>query len=255
MFEQAVLTNGPAGKRALTTFLGLTSQVALVSLAALVPMVWPQVLPLARLEIALAPPVPPGPKHLGDEKKLPARPVTKDAPWPLSKYQPARVPDHIATNVPEVQPTELSVPGSFASDATGQSDGVIGGVMQSLAVESARTIVPPAIEKPVAKPPVETAPVIRRYTQGGNIKLGALLHKAEPPYPAMAKAARVSGDVVLECVVGVDGRVHEVKVKSGNPLLVKAAVDAAWQWAYAPTQLNSVPIEIVTILTFSFKLN
>ena len=56
-------------------------------------------------------------------------------------------------------------------------------------------------------------------------------------------------------MVGTDGHINEVKVKSGNPLLVRAAVDAAWQWVYAPSRLNGVPIEIVTMLTFSFKLN
>jgi outer membrane biosynthesis protein TonB len=61
--------------------------------------------------------------------------------------------------------------------------------------------------------------------------------------------------VELECVVGVDGHIQEVKVKSGNPLLIHAAVDAAWQWIYAPSKLNGVPIEIVTMLTFTFKLN
>jgi protein TonB len=234
--------------------LGLTSQVALVSMAALAPMVWPQVLPLARLEISLAPPVPQGPKQLGERK--PMRPTRmKDELWPLAKYQPTHVPDHISTPVHEVQPAELFVPGGFVGDSAGPGDGVITGMMQTLAAESARAVAPPAIERPVAKPPAEVAPPIKRYAIGGDVRLGALLHKAEPTYPTMAKAARVSGDVVLECVVGTDGRIHEVKVKSGNPLLVKAAVDAAWQWAYAPTQLNSVPIEIVTIMTFSFKLN
>ena len=254
MFEQAVLSNGPTGKRAWTTMLGLTSQVALVSVAALMPMVWPQVLPLAKLEIALAPPVPQGPRQLGERK--PMRPTRmKEELWPLAKYQPTRVPDRIFAQVHEVQPVELTVPGGFVGDSTGPGDGVITGMMQTLAAESARMGAPPLIEKFVVKPAAETAPAIKRYAVGGNVQLGALLHKIEPTYPTMAKAARVSGDVVLECVVGTDGRVHEVKVKSGNPLLVKAAVDAAWQWAYAPSQLNSVPIEIVTIMTFSFKLN
>jgi periplasmic protein TonB len=98
-------------------------------------------------------------------------------------------------------------------------------------------------------------PVIPRYKEGGNVKLGAVLHRVEPPYPPIARAARVSGSVELECVVGVDGHIQEVKVKSGNPLLIHAAVDAAWQWVYAPSKLNDVPIEIVTMLTFTFKLN
>src|SRR5580698_7310837 len=77
MFEQATLTNGPASARAWTTFLGLSSQLALVTLAVLAPMVWPQMLPSAHILEILAPPLPPGPapKPLSGEVKLrPNRP-------------------------------------------------------------------------------------------------------------------------------------------------------------------------------------
>ena len=114
---------------------------------------------------------------------------------------------------------------------------------------------PPHIAAAAPRPAPEPAPVTRRYKEGGNVQLGTVLHRAQPPYPAIAKAAHISGSVELECVVGVDGRIHEVTVKSGNPLLVRAAVDAAWQWVYSPSKLNGDPIEVVTILTFSFKLN
>ena len=66
MFEQSTLNNGPAGARAWTTFFGLTTQVALVSFAMLVPMVWPQVLPTAHLLETLTPPLPPAPPTVRD---------------------------------------------------------------------------------------------------------------------------------------------------------------------------------------------
>jgi periplasmic protein TonB len=77
----------------------------------------------------------------------------------------------------------------------------------------------------------------------------------QPQYPAIAKAAHVFGDVVLECVVGIDGRVLDVKVKSGNRLLVRAAEEAVWQWVYEPSRLNGSLIGIVTNITVSYKLN
>jgi protein TonB len=134
----------------------------------------------------------------------------------------------------------------------GPATGIPGGVLQTLANAASATL--PRIATPVVPAPA-LAPVIPRYKEGGNVKLGSVLHRVEPPYPQIARAARVSGSVELECVVGVDGRIQEVKVRSGNPLLIHAAVDAAWQWAYAPSKLNGVPIEIVTLLTFNFKLN
>jgi protein TonB len=142
----------------------------------------------------------------------------------------------------------IGVPAGFSSPGD-----VVGNLFQEIGRTAVR--VPPPVAAPVVKPPVEVPSLIPRYTVGGNVQLGTLLHKAEPQYPAIAKAARVSGDVLLECVVGVDGHIHEVKVTSGNPLLVQAAKDAAWQWVYAPSKLNDKPIEIITILRFSFKLN
>jgi len=255
MFEQATLTSGPDGKRAWTTLLGLSSQVALISCAMLVPMVWPQVLPTARFLETLAPPLPPAPppKPLGSEvRQRPAQTtVVRDAVWHTVFVEPTRIPKGPIPLIEDepTGPTVVGVPVGFGGPAVG----VPGGIPWDLG--SAVRVPPPHISAPAVKPAAEPPVVIPRYRVGGNVHLGQVLHRAEPQYPPLAKAARVSGDVELECVVGVDGHIHEVKVKSGNPLLVHAAVDAAWQWVYAPSQLNSVPIEIVTMLTFSFKLN
>jgi protein TonB len=255
MFEQATIANGPAGKRVWTTVLGMTSQVALVGFAVLAPMVWPQVLPLAKLEINLAPPLPPGPRHLGEERpKQPARTTVVRTPFrSLLDYQPPRVPDHVA--MLDEEPARAFVAGSLPGNGSGVPDGVPGAFWRDLPINAPR-VPPPHIEEKAAATPAPTAPVeVPRYRVGGLVQLGRTLHKGEAVYPPIARAAHASGNVELECVVGTDGHVHEVKVKSGNPLLVRAAVEAAWQWVYAPSQLNGVPIEIVTILTFSFKLN
>jgi periplasmic protein TonB len=251
MFEQLTLSNGPAGRRAWTTCFGITTQVAVVSLAMMVPMVWPQVLPTARLLETLTPPLPPAP---APRPLLAREAIVRTAirvPWSLTAYQPSTVPTRIYEIVDE--PVGTGVVGSPAGSSIGSDTGVVGSILQDMS-RNIMPVAPPRIATPVAPTPAP-APVIHRYKEGGNVMLGAVLHRAEPPYPQIAKAARVSGSVQLECVVGVDGHIQEVKVKSGNPLLIRAAVDAAWQWVYAPSKLNSVPIEIVTILTFTFKLN
>jgi protein TonB len=249
MFEQATLTNGPAGERAWTTFLGLTSQVALVSFAVLAPMIWPQVLPSTRFWESLAPPLPPGPRRLGDEvKKRPAKTrVVREAGWSSGLVAPARVPTRVIQLIDD-DPPGTEVVGALPGPVGGPETGVIGAWLQNVVSNPVRVAPPPVIEQPVRTTP-EPVPAIQRFVLGGNVRLGQLLHKGEPQYPALARAARVSGNVEVECVVGTDGHIHEVKVKSGNPLLVRAAVDAAWQWVYAPSRLNGVPIEIVTIWT------
>jgi periplasmic protein TonB len=253
MFEQATLTNGPAGARAWTTLLGLSSQVALVSLAVLAPMVWPQVIPAARFLETIAPPLPPAapPKPLGALKEVPASgKAMKPVPWSLTKYSPSIVPSQVYMIVDE--PVGPSVVGSY-SGSSDAAVGVVGSILGE--IKDAARVAPPPSVPPVAKPAAETAAVIHRYKEGGKVSLGTPLRRSEPQYPPIAKAAHVSGSVELECVVGVNGHIQEVKVKSGNPLLIHAAVDAAWQWIYAPSKLNDMPIEIITNLTFTFKLN
>jgi TonB family protein len=87
-----------------------------------------------------------------------------------------------------------------------------------------------------------------------GITPGRLEHKVEPIYPAQARMARVGGAVTLRATVGTDGKVREVRVISGNPLLVHAAVDAVSQWRYKPYQLNNQPVAVQTGIVIIFRL-
>ncbi len=61
----------------------------------------------------------------------------------------------------------------------------------------------------------------------------ALVHRVEPEYPAVAKAQKIQGSVVLDVQVLNTGDVGNIAVVSGDPLLTQAAVDAVKQWRYA----------------------
>jgi TonB family protein len=89
---------------------------------------------------------------------------------------------------------------------------------------------------------------------GGNVKAPTQISKVNPVYPAEAMAAGVSGVVILEAVIGVDGRVNDAKVLRSIPLLDQAAVDAVRQWAYTPTLLNGVPVPVIMTVTVMFSL-
>jgi protein TonB len=64
----------------------------------------------------------------------------------------------------------------------------------------------------------------------------------------------VQGVIVLEAVITREGNVDSVRVVSGHPLLVQAAVDAVRQWRYRPTLLNGQPVEVITTVTVNFTL-
>jgi protein TonB len=70
----------------------------------------------------------------------------------------------------------------------------------------------------------------------------------------MARQARIEGVVRLAVVIDKQGRVSDIKVISGHPLLIPAALDAVKQWEYTPTLLNGQPTEVQVAVDIPFKL-
>lgn len=89
---------------------------------------------------------------------------------------------------------------------------------------------------------------------GGDIREPRRVHGTAPVYPDFARRARVQGQVVLECVIDTDGRVTDLHVVSGNPLLAEAATEAVRRWVYSPTTLNGQPIRVILTVTVTFGL-
>jgi protein TonB len=82
---------------------------------------------------------------------------------------------------------------------------------------------------------------------------GKLLRRYEPIYPPSARALRLGGAVSLKATVDKTGKISNVIVLSGNPLLTSAAVDAVKRWRYQPFELNGTPVEVENTITFNFQ--
>ena len=80
-----------------------------------------------------------------------------------------------------------------------------------------------------------------------------LLKKIEPEYPREAEAKGVEGDVVFRIIIGTDGRVEEVHLRRGKPVLIEAAAKAVSQWQYQPYILNGNAVEVETFATVRFR--
>jgi protein TonB len=89
---------------------------------------------------------------------------------------------------------------------------------------------------------------------GGLIREPVKVRHVPPVYPEIARAARVHGLVVLECTLTLEGRVADIRVVSGHPLLAPAALRAVEQWLYKPTLLNGVPVPVIMTVTVKFEL-
>jgi protein TonB len=151
------------------------------------------------------------------------------------------------------EPMELADPGVPGGVLGGQKGGVSGGVLDTIMREGAYIPPPRPVEAPA---PVKAAPepVIPRLRQGGLVHLASPIRRVEPVYPPLARQARIEGVVQLEGIVGIDGRLHELRALSGHPFLVKAAMDAVQQWLYTPGTLNGERVEVIAPITVTFRL-
>ena len=59
---------------------------------------------------------------------------------------------------------------------------------------------------------------------------------------------------MLFATISTAGTIENLRVLSGHPLLVSAAIDAVKQWRYRPYVLNGDPIEVETEITVNFVL-
>ena len=89
---------------------------------------------------------------------------------------------------------------------------------------------------------------------GGDIVPPTKIVHVAPVYPEIARIARVSGVVVVDCTIDPAGNVVGVRVLSGNPLLAPAAVQAVSRWTYTPSRLNGVPVSVLMTVTVRFDL-
>lgn len=81
-----------------------------------------------------------------------------------------------------------------------------------------------------------------------------LLKAAEPKYPSLAKHARIQGTVRLDVTIGKDGRVFNVQLLQGHPLLTPAAIAAAKGEVYQPLFVRGRAVEVITEVLIEFTL-
>jgi protein TonB len=116
------------------------------------------------------------------------------------------------------------------------------------------TMPPPPLSSapPAAAAPQSASAPAANTASGGQVEQAQLIFHRNPEYPPIAKNSGAQGEVVLTATIGLDGKVKNVKVVSGHPLLRNAAIAAVKQWVYKPTRLNGVPVEAETRVSLNF---
>jgi protein TonB len=231
----------------------VAGQAVLITAAVVLPMLHPETVRRVML-VSVGPPAayrPAKPQKIDPERQVPANRAA-----PVAFFQPAEVPRGLTT-----PPTALP---EFSGPVGGSSIvGVPGGIGDPGGEGAGRLpeIAPPPPPKPAPQParPVvkETPPSAQpqQIRRGGEVQASLLIYRPEPVYPPLARQARISGTVRLSAIINTEGRISQLRVLSGHPLLINAAMDAVRRWVYSPTLLNGVPVEVITEITVMFTLN
>lgn len=203
----------------------------------IVPILQSGILPESSISVffaepmsAPAPPPPPPPPA----RRARARPA---APRPVLQQSAFVAPVDIPQEIMPEEDLDLGFDDGAAGGVEGGvPGGVVGGVVGGLPDAPA--------------PPPQAA-----IRVGGQIKPPRKLKDVKPIYPDIAKQARVQGVVILECTISPQGKVTNVKLLRGIPLLNQSATKAVRQWVYTPTLLNGVPVPVIMTVTVNFKLS
>ena len=82
----------------------------------------------------------------------------------------------------------------------------------------------------------------------------AAIFRQEPEYPAAARQFHVGGEVVAEFVVGLDGKVENVEITKGSPILRDPVIKALRKWSFSPFKVDGRPRRVKSTLAFEFQL-
>ncbi len=216
------------------TIVGVLLNSSVLASMVLVPLIYPEALPKIAMAILLVAPSPPQtaphpPQKIAEK----VRPVSELIE--RSIVAPSRIPQHAKIIAFEAPVVPMAVPGM--GDGSGDSVKA----MTNILVD-------------VAQKPLITQASLKKVPVSSGVMQGNLVIKNAPIYPAIAKAAHISGTVVLQATISKTGTIENLHVISGHSMLQQAAIDAVRTWKYRPYLLNGEPVEVETEINVVFNL-
>ena len=167
-------------------------------------------------------------------------PLSQDAPPPQVQVAPAAAPPAAAIPVP--------VP-----DAQAPEEQTI------MSQEEIRTSTPGMAEEGngsqivVAPPSDDDMPKFGDYVYVEE--LPEAVTRVPPIYPDLAREANVDGTVLVQALVGKDGKVKDVRVMKSIPMLDDAAKSAVRRWVFKPALSNNKPVAVWVGVPVKFSLH
>jgi len=107
-------------------------------------------------------------------------------------------------------------------------------------------------DEPATPPSSEDLPEFGEYVYIED--LPEALTKVPPEYPEAARNRGIQGTVVVQALIGKDGRVKETKVVRSVPELDEAAETAVRQWTFKPAKSYGKPVAVWVAVPVKFTL-
>jgi protein TonB len=255
MFEQTFIEGTGKTNKSWTVLVSFIGQIALITVAVILPLIYTEVLPATTLQSFLVAPPPPPPPPPPPQAAPPVK-VVKVIPRQFDAGKlmaPKSVPKEIAViKEDELPPPSSGVAGVVGGVSGGVAGGAVGGVLGGIIGGIPSAAPPPP---PPPPPAVKKEAPPQRIKIGGAVIAASITHKTQPVYPQLAKSARVQGVVHLAAIISKDGTIQELHSLGGPALLIQAAMDAVKTWVYKPTMLNGEPVQVETTIDVNFTLN
>lgn len=133
----------------------------------------------------------------------------------------------------------------------------VGTLRETVTVRGGATSEPGVAARTVTTAPASaTVPACGTTDVGGNIKPPRKVKDVRPRFKQAWVDASQEGDVLLQALIGTDGRVKNVEVVSPTQAdMEEEAIAAVTQWEFTPTYLNCQAIEVRMFVTVAFKLD
>lgn len=247
-FAEAMLENSPTRpqRRTVDFVVSATLQTIFLTALLLLPLYFSEAIDIHQFNKALlvaplppAPPPPPAPLPASRSAAPKRRALSVEGKF----LAPRVIPRQVARVTEEPS-------GSDSGAAINPGDGVPGGVPGG----QPGGVIGGNLSGPAPPSPIDSAPK-SPIRVGGGVKAMRLIFGPEPVYPILARHSKISGAVVIDAVIDTQGNVVEMHPKSGNPLLLIAAMEALHRWKYEPTILGgqAYPVQLLVTITFELK--
>ena len=237
MFQDSLVESSGRLKSNSRRYMGVTAafNVAVVAVGMLVPLLYPEALPrtamTAMLSAPAPPPAPPSPQTASAKAAKATARLDADT-------APAKIPRNIDMTHEDPPPPASGTGSVSMANAISGRDGLM-------------DVVGLGAAPPIVKEAPRRAAGPERVSSG--VMAGQILTRTQPLYPPIAKAAHMSGAVVLHAIISRTGAIQSLSVVSGPEMLRASAIAAVQGWRYRPYLLNNDPTEVETTITVNFS--